>query len=335
MKKLVKFEPWSGLCVSILVLLTLYCVFGYSGGYGKIVDGKLDASIRVPLLFEMRADYKRDDGEWSFGQIVPFAVLGLFWFKRKELMGTKCSPALIGGGLICLLSLLVYWAGYRGHQKYFGYASGQLLVAGMIIWFLGWAWFGRILWLWILLGMMWPWRFLIGRISSPLQGIMVKLTSEVLELVGVDAYAHGSELRTGTKDPETSQLITLDVDVECSGMRSLFALVMLGMVFSFLRVNKEWKRWVVMSFVPFAAILGNLVRMLLLYFGSASFGTRLAIGESHENSSPYHIGAGLMVFAVALAILMGVTYFVEKGPRVLRKNLVRRTVTRVVGGEEE
>ena len=305
---------------SLVVPLTLFVVaviflfmlrLGYSSGYGQVVDGGV-VFIRKPLLFHLMQDYKRDAGEWSFGYFVPVAVGVLFWLRRKELLDTKVKPAMLVGGGICVGALLLYWAGYRGEQKYFGYASGQLLALGAVLWFLGWAWFRKVFWLWVLLGMMWPWLFLIERISAPLQLAMVKLTSGFMNLTGVDAVASGSSLSTTSVDPVSSLPISLDVDVACSGMRSLFALTMIGLVFSFLRVKDEWKRWTLMAFVPVVAILGNFVRMLMLYFGSVLWGTKVAIGANHEMSA-FHMIAGLMVFVVALILMSGLVAVFDGG----------------------
>ncbi|MDP0490132.1 MAG: exosortase/archaeosortase family protein [Verrucomicrobiota bacterium JB023] len=323
-------RSWVTLALVFASFLLLFAILGYAGGYGKVVDGLVDTTYRSTLLADMRADYKRDEGEWSFGYFVPLAVGALFWIRRRELLQTEVKPALVEGGLVIVGALFIYWAGYRGHQKYFGYISGQFLVAGMVLWFLGWAWFKKVFWLWLLLGMMWPWRFLIGRISSPLQAIMVKMTSGFMEVIGVDAVSNGSQLLTATPDPKTGDPISLDVDVACSGMRSLFALVMIGLVFAFLRVKDEWKRWVVMACVPVIAIIGNFVRMMMLYWGSTAFGTEFAIGEGHANISGYHIAAGLMVFVVALIILSFVTGLLEGGFKKLRRP---KAVSRQVGEE--
>lgn len=311
-------QCWSFLGCFLVFFLLLRFV-GYSSGYGVVVDNSV-VYVRVPLLTMMFKDYGMDQGEWSFGYFVPFAVGILFWLRREDLLKTKIRPSVVVGGFVCLFALVFYWAGYRGEQKYFGYAAGQLLTLGAILWFLGWAWFRKVFWLWVLLGMMWPWRFLIDRISAPLQMAMVKLTSGFMNLIGVDAVASGSSLSTASLDPVTSIPISLDVDVACSGMRSLFALTMIGLVFAFLRVKGEWKRWALMAFVPVVAILGNFVRMLMLYFGSVLWGTKIAIGEKHEMSA-FHMIAGLMVFVVALILMSGLVAVFEGG---WKKNLARR-----------
>ena len=328
MKQTLKFLPlWSVLLVAIL----FYLLIGYWSGYGTVVDGEV-RFIRKTLFAHIQQDYKRDGGEWSFGYFVPLAVVVLFWFRRKELMQIAIKPDYIVGGLFLVLGFLLYWAGYRGEQKYFGYAAGQILVLGALLWFAGWPFFRKIFWLWILLGMMWPWRFLIERISAPLQLIMVKLTSGFMNLIGVDAVASGSALTTSSLDPVTSLPISLDIHVECSGMRSLFALVMLGMVFAFLRVKDEWKRWALMAFVPIVAVAGNFVRMLMLFFGSLIWGTKFAIGEGHENISWFHTLSGLMVFVVALILMSLLVSVMDQGwKKVFRRSkVVKKTVARSV-----
>jgi len=135
--------------------------------------------------------------------------------------------------------------------------------------------------------------------------------------------SHGSAVSTDTQDPITSKFISLDIDVACSGMRSLFALVMIGMVFAFLRVKDEWKRWVLMICVPLIAVAGNFVRMLLLYVGSRLWGTEMAIG-GEKQMSPYHMLAGLAVFAVALVLMSILVDLLEKGKRFFKRNQVVR-----------
>lgn len=282
-----------------LVFVFMFGIFTYSAGY-RVREG----DGRVSLVTDMFIDYGRDGGEWSFGYFVLPAIALLVWIRRKDVFTTEVRPAVISGAVFIVFALLLFWAGYRGSLKYLGYASGQILALGAILWFLGWSYFRRLFWLWVLLGMMWPWRFLIGRISSPLQLIMVEFSARFMNLIGVRAVPSGSSLSTDTLDPKTGIPISLDVDVACSGMRSLFALVLIGLIFAFLRVDKEWKRWVVMAFVPVVAILGNFVRLMTLYFGSVLNGTKFAIGENHEMSG-FHLFAGLLVFVVALILMSG------------------------------
>lgn len=317
----------------VVALLTVLAVFaalilglGYASGYGVSSGEGQVTYTRHSLFKDMQMDYRRDGGEWSFGYFVPIVVLALFWYRRTEILKTPVKPDLVLGGLILTLGFLIYWAGYRGYQKYFGYAAGQIIVAGAVVWFLGTQWFRKIFWLWALLGMMWPWRFLIERVSAPLQLVLSQLTAAFLNLVGVGAETSGSKVLTQSKDPTNGEFISLDIDVACSGMRSLFALVMIGLVFAFLRVREDPKRWMLMLLVPIVAVAGNFVRMLILYAGCRIWGADFAIGRDHQ-MSPYHMLAGLAVFAVALVLMSLLTEFLDKGWSFFKRS---RTVCRSI-----
>ena len=78
--------------------------------------------------------------------------------------------------------------------------------------------------------------------------------------------------------------------------------------------------------VPVVAILGNFVRMLMLYFGATFWGTEVAIGEGHEMSA-FHMLAGLMVFVVALVLMSALVAVFEGGWKKVfgrRKAVVRK-----------
>lgn len=328
MKNTINRSAWISFASCCLVFSFLYFFFGFASGYGQSVNGEI-LFIRRSLFADMQLDYSRDGGEWNFGYFVPFAVVVLFWIRRREFLTIPARPSLLFGGLILCFGFFLYWAGFRGEQKYFGYAAGQILVCGTIIWFLGWVWFQRVFWLWALLGMMWPWRFLIEPISNPLQKLLASSTAAFLKFFNIGAVASGSSVGTDTPDPVSGNFINLDIDVACSGMRSLFALVMIGMVFAFLRVKDEWKRWVLMLCVPFIAVAGNFVRMLLLYGGSRVWGTGFAIGKEQQ-MSPYHMLAGLAVFGVALVLMTLLVDVLEKGKRFFkRRKAVKKSVVTV------
>ena len=312
-----------GIILSLVIGVFLFLgSIGYSSGYGQSINDSV-VFIRKSLMLEMKSDYARDNGEWNFGYFVPFAVVGLFYLRRDRLLAITIKPSISLGLLLLVLGFFIYWAGYRGEQKYFGYAAGQILVAGAVLWFLGWAWFRKVFWLWALLGMMWPWRLLIEPISAPLQLLLAKLTAGFLSDFGVGAVSAGSSVSTDTADPITGNFISLDIDVACSGMRSLFALVMIGMVFAFLRVKDEWKRWVLMAWVPLIAVAANFVRMLMLYGGSRFWGTGFAIGKDQQ-MSPYHLVAGLVVFAVALVLMSVLVEILDRGTKFFKKSRVVR-----------
>ena len=90
----------------------------------------------------------------------------------------------------------------------------------------------------------------------------------------------------------------LAVQEACSGMNSLFSLSAVGLLYLQLRRTPPW--WYVLLMAPpivAFAILGNLIRILVLIALTHFFGDHVAQGFLHET-------AGLVTFATALAGVM-------------------------------
>ena len=101
-------------------------------------------------------------------------------------------------------------------------------------------------------------------------------------------------------------------------MRSLFALLMFSALFGYLFLPRLWQQWVIFLSAFPLAILGNLVRVILLVLGSIWFGSDFAIGKD-DNPSWYHEGAGYLIYAVALGSEYGLASLLtrnEKRPLV-------------------
>lgn len=312
------------LATVIAVFCWLFFVQGYATGY---------FTTRDPLFKDVLQGFKRDGGEWSFGYFVPFIVAVLAWLKRKELGDVEVRPAYGAGFAVLMVGFLFYFGGFKANVTYGGYLAMQILLAGACLWFLGIKWFCKAFWLWCLFGMMWPNVFLIQPVSLPLREAMVVVTSAFLKLTGVEALRSGMSILTNTPDPITGSPINLQIAQGCSGLRSLFALVMIGFVFAAFTLKEEWKRWTLMALIPLVAIVGNFVRMLMLYYGAQFFGSEFAIGTGEGNESSFHIGSGLVVFVVALVLL---SFFVEvlnngfrnvfKQGKVIRVKRIERTL---------
>jgi exosortase/archaeosortase family protein len=91
----------------------------------------------------------------------------------------------------------------------------------------------------------------------------------------------------------------IDIADPCSGIRSLFALLMFSALFGYLFVPRLWQQWLVFLSAFPLAILGNLVRVILLVLGSIWFGSAFAIG-TNDQPSAFHEGCGFAVYGVAL-----------------------------------
>ncbi|MCB1098068.1 MAG: exosortase/archaeosortase family protein [Verrucomicrobiae bacterium] len=278
---------------------------------------------RSTLWSDMQHGYQADGAEWSFGYFVPFAVILVIWLTRHQFAKLDVEPSVFLGLGTLFLGFFIYFAGYKANEKYIGFAAGQILVAGVVLWFLGWRWFKQGFWIWILLALVWPLRFLIEPVSFPLQMIMVKLTAGFLNVVGDPALANGTAILSAPMEGrELGERFSLNVAAACSGLRSLFALFMIALLYGYLALKNGWHRLLLVLSVPFMAIMGNFVRMVLLYFGVLSLGPEMAIGKGEHDPSTYHLMAGFAVFAVSLAGMTLLVQFMKRGRRSSSKRLV-------------
>ena len=294
---------------SLACFLYLLFVQPYASGYNY---------TRTALWKRMQNGYNLDNGEWMFGYAVPFLVIGLLWITRDRFKNTEVTKQALGIPVL-LFGFFFYFAGYRANSHYIGYASLQMIICGIAIWHLGIRYFLKGFWLWILFGMMWPWVFLIPKISFPLQKLMTTLTSLILGAIGEDFWKQGTSIISAPTDTlEAGERFSLKVAAACSGLRSFFALAMVSLLYGYIALRKNLSRMILLLSSAILSVLGNVIRMLLLYWGTLTFGKEFAIGTGEHDPSTYHLGAGFVVFIVALGGMVGLSALLENSGRKRR-----------------
>lgn len=194
----------------------------------------------------------------AHGNLVPFVVMGLFWWKRKELLSTSFRTWWPG--------LLLLGTGLLFHLLGFAVQQPRLSVLGLFTGLYG------------LMGLAWgpDWLrrsffpFCLFAFAMPLGSLAEPLTFRLRLLVSVlvEGISHHifqiDVLRQGTKLIDPSGRYEYEVAAACSGIRSLVATVALALVLGVLSFRSWWKRLVMLSAALPLAVLGNLVRMLLI-----------------------------------------------------------------------
>lgn len=295
--------PW--LCAAVIVGL-LYGWWPYQSG---IYRQRSSVAVGLWQLIQI-------DAEWIFCPVVPLLVGWFVWKKREELARLETKPSWWGLFLI-LGALLLFWAGYKADTRYIGYISAQIMTAGLVLWFGGEKWMRGLAFPWLFLAFTWPMIPLEERLSFPLRQLTTSLTSGFMNLVGMDNLRKGTSIfSAGSPALGLAQgaKFSLDVEAPCSGIRSLFALLMITALFGYLILSKTSHRILLfLSAIPFA-MLGNFVRMLLLAAGSQLFGMEFAVGKTvdgHLQMSTFHTMAGFFGFGLALAGMFLLCRFFE------------------------
>jgi EpsI family protein len=281
-----------GLAILALTFLGLYAFFPYFGGY---FDHK---SSIISWLWD---GWHSFEGEWEHGMLVPFLVLFLVYLDRKRLRAIEMRPSRWGLALMAF-SFFCFWLGYSVEIEYFGYASLQLLIAGLILWFLGKEMMKALLFPWAFLTFTFPMPFLDNMIAFPLRRLMAHSSHILLNLFDVANVQVGTAIVSAANPASglaQGARFAIDVANPCSGIRSLFALIMLGVLFAHLTLNRPWQKWILFLAAVPLAIAGNIVRIIMLTFATLWWGNEIALG-SPEHPSRIHMGAGFAVFIVAL-----------------------------------
>jgi len=286
-----------------LSLVLLLVVQPYAAGYGH---------FRRTVCAELFMRWH--DATWQHGALVPFIVGYLIWRRRHEVAQLPESSSRWGLVLI-VLALFWYFAGFRANNFYCGYLGAMTLIAGASLWLEGAQRSRARLFAWLMLGFMWPLPFLEESIGYQMRLLMVRTTGFVLNTIGVDSLVSGTALQSMPNlefGRKAGELFSVGIAAPCSGMRSLFALLVVGALFSYFRQRVMWRRLALFSTILPIAIVANMARILVLIFAAMAFGQQWAIGDAEKEVSAFHEFTGIGVFLVALLLLQFASWLLNR-----------------------
>ena len=287
----------AGACV------VLFGWFPYASGYG---------ATRASMFSFMSWIWK-NNSEWEHCWLVPLAVAGLVFYRRKALAAIPVSGSWMGLPAL-IAALFIYWVGYLADNIYLGYAALIAFVAVTILWFLGWKWLKALSFPIAFLVFMVPLPFMDNFLAFPLRIFMSTVSVGFLNIIGLPCLQSGTAIVSApdfAAGLAQGQRFAVDVADPCSGIRSLFALMMVSALYGYLTMDRPWKKWVVfLSSIPLA-VAGNFARIIMLTLGTIALGPETAIG-SLEEPTLFHQASGFLVFAVALGGMLGVGWLLQR-----------------------
>ena len=228
------------------------------------------------------------DPDFSHGFFVPLFSAYVLWQTRKRFAGLPVAPSWFGPVVIAgaAATLIV---GVLGAELFLSRTSLLLLLAGLILTFLGWAWFRAVLFPWAFLFLMVPIpKIIFNQITLPLQFFASQLASSFLALLGVPVLREGNVIHLPVMD--------LEVVEACSGIRSLLSLVTLAIIYGYFLERSVWRR---------IALAVGAVPIAVLANGSRIMGTGLMAQYWSPDKAEgfFHLFAGWVVFLLSLAML--------------------------------
>lgn len=221
-----------------------------------------------------------------------------FWlaYRAGKAPDAKAQPAL--GIAILISAVLLRYVAALAAEAFVGRAAMCVALAGLVVWFWG---LRQLLHWWLpvsLLALSMPLPEIVtGGLALPLQFQASKLGAAMLSTRGIPVHLDGNVIRLPGHD--------LFVTEACSGLRSLTALLSLGVLLGGMLLKHPVSRMAIIALSIPVAVLVNGVRVFATGFLVAFVDPSLAEGFSH-------ITEGWLLFLVAFAILGGISWFVLK-----------------------
>ncbi|MGA6950970.1 MAG: exosortase/archaeosortase family protein [Candidatus Sulfotelmatobacter sp.] len=246
------------------------------------------ARLYYPIVFRL-AEQCWNDPNCSHGFVVPIFSIFVLWHERSRLAILVPHPSVWGAPLL-VSSISVLALGVLGAELFLSRASLLLVLASLIVFFLGWQYFRALLFPWaFLILMIPPPAILFNQVTFPLQILASELAAALLRVVGVPVLREGNVIKIPA--------ITLEVAEACSGIRSLLSLVTLAIIYGFLaETRKPIRVALVVAAIPIAVVANGLrivgAGVLAQYWGPGT-----AKGFLHAFS-------GWLIFLLSLALLI-------------------------------
>ncbi len=208
----------------------------------------------------------------SHGKIVPFVVLALFWWKRKQLLALDLklwSPGLLLVGL----GLVMHLVGYMAQQPRISIVALFTGIYGLMGLAWGRQWLRESLFPFFLFAFCIPLGWSAQSVTFPLRLLVCHLVAWISNnILSIEIVRDGTALMNVTLDPASRY--QYDVAPACSGIRSLFATLAVAVIYAFLSFRTPWKRLLLIGSAVPLAVVGNVVRMLTIVIAAEAWGPK-------------------------------------------------------------
>ena len=262
---------------------------------GNATFGYIDTASIFNWAYKV---YNGPMSEDEHGNLIPFAVIGLAWWKREELIAVPkifWAPALAG----VLLGLAIHTFGYVMQLpviSIIAFFIGFYFIMGLV-WGLGWL--KQIFFPYILFVFSVPIGSYSEAITNPLRMVATNVTVVICHWVlGINVIKEGVMLR----DPQGRYFY--EVAAACSGLRSTMALLTLTTIFGFVNFKTPWKQWFFVLLALPLAVVGNVARLTAIVMGAEAFGPK----AGHF----IHEWFGFVTFAVAMGCVLALGHILRE-----------------------
>jgi len=269
---------------------------------GNSTFGYIDSPSIFRWMYEI---YNRPDSDDGHGNLIPFVVVALIWWKRAELLRLP-QTAWIPGVFLLGLAILLHCVGFAVQQprlSIIAFFLGLWSLFGLV-WGVGW--FKALFFPLVLFAFCIPVGSLTDGLTLPLRIFSTKVSFHILQLLGVDLVMQGTQI----SDPNGA--FNYEVAAACSGIRSLISLLALTTIYSMVTFKGVLARsTIIFSTIPLA-VGCNVLRLLAIVI------TAKAI--NNEAAEFVHEWFGFVTYAISIAcvLLLG-SYFQKRAKKAGRE----------------
>jgi exosortase len=243
--------------------------------------------LYLPTLHRLvREWWQRPD--FSHGFFVPLFSAFIIWQDRHRLARLRLQPSSFGLAVL-IFSLSVLIVGQLGAELFLARFSLLLLVASLVVLFLGWNHLRALLFPLAFLVLMIPIPTLIfNQITFPLQFLASRVAADILPWLGVPVLREGNVV--------VLPAMALEVAEACSGIRSLMSLATLAIIYGYLMERRILMRVLLAIVAVPIAVAANGLRII---------GTGLLVQYWDPNKAEgfFHLFSGWLIFVVSLLML--------------------------------
>jgi exosortase len=245
-------------------------------------------AIWAPILYWMGVNWAEVE-DYSHGFLIVPLALYFAWERRDALAEARIDPSW--WGLVPLaLSVMALVVGTLGVEYMTTRLSFVFALMGLVLLLLGRDVFRILAFPLGFLFLMIPLpQSLVNVVAFPLQLIAADFAVEALYWIGIPALREGNIIHLANTP--------LFVAEACSGLRSLMALITLGVVFAYFFRQSAIERVIIVASTVPIAILVNAFRVALTGVLTHHYGEKAAGGWIHETQ-------GLFTFSIAFVLLL-------------------------------
>jgi exosortase len=241
--------------------------------------------------------------DYQHGFFVPIFALVLLW-HRRAMIPSAAQGSLWG------LPFFVVWAVMRWTAVYFNYGTLPELsmlpfFAGVAIFVGGWQ------------GLQWSWPAIVflffmiplpgavqGMASEQLQSVATRISTFVIQTLGIAAVAQGNIIQLSEKP--------LEVARACSGLRMMMLFFALCIGAAFVSRRPLWERLLMIASAAPIAVISNVARIVITGVLYEVAGRWPAVIDLETAGEAIHNWAGYAMMPIGLLLLWGEMLLLSK-----------------------